>query len=108
MEVGDGAMGLNEKFTAIANSIRAKTGKTEKLTLDQMVTEINSISTSEYTGETYDGSYSIRPSIEAQVMETKDKLMTDNVTIQAIPYHTVDNAEMGQTVIIGGVDVYGG
>ena len=47
MEVGDGAMGLNEKFTAIANSIRAKTGKTEKLTLDQMVTEINSISTSE-------------------------------------------------------------
>jgi hypothetical protein len=37
-------MALTNKLTAIANAIRAKTGKTEPLTLDQMPTEIASIS----------------------------------------------------------------
>lgn len=38
-------MALTDKLTAIANAIRAKTGKTGKLTLDQMVTEIGGITT---------------------------------------------------------------
>ena len=33
-------MVLIDKLTAIANAIRAKTGKTQKLTLDEMVQEI--------------------------------------------------------------------
>ena len=37
-------MGVNAKMTAIAEAIRAKTGKTAALTLDQMVTEIEGIS----------------------------------------------------------------
>lgn len=37
-------MALTNKLTAIANAIRAKTGKTDPLTLDQMPTEIASIS----------------------------------------------------------------
>ena len=36
-------MSVNEKMTAIANSIRNKTGKTDKLTLDQMPLEIDGI-----------------------------------------------------------------
>jgi hypothetical protein len=36
-------MALTDKLTAIANAIREKTGKTESLTLDQMVTEITGI-----------------------------------------------------------------
>jgi hypothetical protein len=36
-------MSVNEKMTAIANAIRNKTGKTNKLTLDQMPLEIDSI-----------------------------------------------------------------
>lgn len=36
-------MALTNKLSAIGNAIRAKTGKSEKLTLDSMVTEINSI-----------------------------------------------------------------
>lgn len=36
-------MSVNEKMTAIADAIRGKTGKTGTLTLDQMSTEINSI-----------------------------------------------------------------
>ena len=37
-------MALTNKLTAIADAIRAKTGKTDALTLDAMVTEIGSIS----------------------------------------------------------------
>lgn len=36
-------MSVNSKMTAIAEAIRAKTGKTASLTLDQMVTEIEGI-----------------------------------------------------------------
>ena len=36
-------MSVNEKMTAIANAIRAKTGKTGSLTLDQMASDIASI-----------------------------------------------------------------
>lgn len=37
-------MALTDKLTNIANAIRSKTGKTEEMTLDQMVVEIESIS----------------------------------------------------------------
>lgn len=36
-------MALTEKLTAIANAIRAKTGKTAKMTMAEMVTEIGNI-----------------------------------------------------------------
>lgn len=38
-------MALTNKLSAIGDAIRAKTGKSEKLTLDSMVTEIDSITT---------------------------------------------------------------
>lgn len=38
-------MALIDKLTAIADAIRGKTGKTEEMTLDQMVTEIAAIET---------------------------------------------------------------
>ena len=37
-------MALTDKLTAIANAIRAKSGKTDALSLDGMVTEINALS----------------------------------------------------------------
>lgn len=42
-------MQLTSKLTAIADAIRTKTGKTDTMTLEQMVTEISSISVG--TGE---------------------------------------------------------
>ena len=35
--------------------------------------------------EYYEGSYTVTPSDEEQVLETYDKIMTDKVTIAAIP-----------------------
>ncbi len=37
-------MALTDKITAVAEAIRSKTGKTDKLTLDQIPAEIESIS----------------------------------------------------------------
>lgn len=57
--------------------------------------------------QVYGGAYTVRPEVEAQVMETENKLMLADLTVQAIPYHEVDNPQDGQTVIIGGVELYG-
>ena len=52
-------------------------------------------------GEYYEGEYEVIPKTEAQTMETKGLLMSDDVTITAIPYFEVSNIQGGQTVWIG-------
>ena len=49
----------------------------------------------------YEGEYTITPSIEEQTMETKNKTMSEDVTILAIPYAEVTNNTGGMTVTIG-------
>lgn len=49
----------------------------------------------------YAGSYETTPKVEKQTLPTKDKYMTDNVTIQAIPCFDVSNEAGGSTVYIG-------
>jgi hypothetical protein len=50
----------------------------------------------------YEGSYEVTPDSEQQTMTTKNKLMTNDVTIQPIPYYEVENSQGGTTIIIGG------
>ena len=57
--------------------------------------------------ETYNGDYTIEPDITSQTMETKNKIMKNDVNILAIPYHEVSNEQNGTTVIIGGIKYYG-
>lgn len=49
----------------------------------------------------YEGEYTIIPSVEEQTMQTKNKTMTNDVTIMAIPYAEVSNSTGGKTVTIG-------
>lgn len=51
--------------------------------------------------EHYQGAYNVTPAIEPITLETKDKVMTDNVIIHEIPYFETSN-DTGTTVIIGG------
>ncbi len=51
--------------------------------------------------EDYAGSYNVTPKIEVQSLPTADKHLTDNVTVEAIPYYEVSN-QKGKTIIIGG------
>lgn len=49
----------------------------------------------------YEGEYTVTPKPdEMQTLPTKDKLMTDDVKVKAIPYYEMDN-KAGTTVFIG-------
>lgn len=55
------------------------------------------------TCERYVGEHDVVPNFEQQVLPTKDKKMSEDVTVQAIPVSTVSNLSGGNTVFIGGV-----
>lgn len=48
----------------------------------------------------YDGDYEVIPQVDGQLLNTKHKYMTDDVTILAIPYFEVGNTTGGNTVYI--------
>ena len=50
----------------------------------------------------YKGTYDPIPTVEGVTLATKDKHMTDDVTIQPIPTYEVQNEKGGVTFIIGG------
>ena len=49
----------------------------------------------------YDGPYEVTPRFYEQKLETKEKLMIDDVTVEVIPAHEVTNPAGGLTVTIG-------
>ena len=49
----------------------------------------------------YEGDYEVEPLISSQVLSTRDKVMTDDLTILGISYQDVSNAAGGRTIIIG-------
>ena len=51
--------------------------------------------------EHYKGEYIINPRVVSQTMETKDKIMDDDVTINEIYYNETENLSGGMTVQIG-------
>lgn len=51
--------------------------------------------------EHYDGDYEVTPKITAQTLLTKEKYMTEDVTVKEIPYAEVTNLANGITVTIG-------
>ncbi len=54
------------------------------------------------SGEEYQGPYTVEPQLEdAVVLQTKDKLMLDNVKVSKIPTYEVSNTAGGTTFILG-------
>jgi hypothetical protein len=51
--------------------------------------------------EYYKGNYIVTPNIDEQTMDTNGKMMSDDVTIKAIPFFNVSNNAGGKTVYIG-------
>lgn len=52
------------------------------------------------SGEIYDGSYNVTPTVKGQTIETKDKYMLNDVNIQPIPIFKVGNNSGGKTIYI--------
>ena len=51
--------------------------------------------------EDYTGPYAVTPKIVSQSLNTADKHMSSDITIEPIPYYEVSN-QNGKTIIIGG------
>lgn len=49
----------------------------------------------------YTGAYTVVPKYFDQILDTDEKLMSDDVTVLAVPYSEVSNPDGGLTVIIG-------
>jgi hypothetical protein len=49
----------------------------------------------------YTGSYEVTPKTSEQSLQTKDKHLTENVTIKSIPFFATSNNSGGNTVYIG-------
>lgn len=53
--------------------------------------------------ETYIGPYNVVPSFEEQTLQTKTKVMDDDVTVNPIQVSRTSNPQGGVTVYIGGI-----
>ena len=51
------------------------------------------------TGHQYEGPYEVTPTLSEQSLETRNRTMTDDVTVHAVPLYEVGN-EWGTTVYI--------
>ncbi len=52
------------------------------------------------TNEVYTGSYTVIPKTDSQVLRTTDKFLTDDITIEKIPFWETSNLSGGKTVYI--------
>lgn len=55
--------------------------------------------------ERYNGEYEVAPKFEEQFLETKDKIMSENVTVHKIPRYDITNTAGGTTVYIATEEV---
>lgn len=53
--------------------------------------------------DVYEGAYSVSPDFEGTVLQTKEKFLEDDVTVQPIEVTRVSNTAGGNTVYIGGI-----
>ena len=54
--------------------------------------------------EKYTGPYEVTPTVEGEVLPTASKLMTQDLTIKAIPVYSVSNTAGGNTFYIATMD----
>lgn len=98
MRSGDGVLSEREflfhsKKQATVNDIEAIYKEIARL--EKLIHELDPET------QPYEGSYTVTPDIKSQILETQNKKMLDDLTVEKIPYYSVSN-ESGYTVIIGG------
>lgn len=80
----------------------AQNDETYNITLEEEIYNFSMAETIQLVhGESYDGDYTVTPKMfEGTVLPTKDKTMTDDVTVLEVPFYEVSNASGGTTVYI--------
>ncbi len=90
---------LDDGLTLIANSIRNKTIIQNELVFPEGFSKaIKSINEGEHP--IYNGQYSVTPKAnETVLLQTKNKILKDNVTVEKVPYFETSN-DYGETIYI--------
>ena len=89
---------LKVKFSELSNTFGTKFSSQDN-TFKAVFGEVQTVT--EYLGgEPYEGDYIVTPKVNEQTMPTKDKVMTEDVTIKSIPFYNVSNTSGGSTVYI--------
>ena len=89
---------LNVKFSELSRKFGITFSSISK-TFDANFGEVQTV-TKYIGGDPYEGDYIVTPRVVEQTMSTKDKVMTDDVTIKSIPFFNVSNESGGSTVYI--------
>lgn len=89
-----------EKIYGTVNANKVVSGT---LTIAQKVTGSISGKIGDHQYSVYDGPYTAIPKFESQELETKDKMMKENVEVEPIYVSKVSNPAGGTTVYIGGI-----
>lgn len=76
-----------------------KFGETDNLSFSANLGEIQLVEKPDT--KYYDGEYTVTPKPDAQVLETAQKKMAEDVKIKAIPFFDVKNQSGGKTIYIG-------
>lgn len=56
-----------------------------------------------YEEDIYVGPYEVTPDFDTQTLDTAQKTMTDDVTVEPIPVYRTSNPQGGKTIYIGGI-----
>lgn len=72
---------------------------------DMIIAAGATIATNIYTSDLpiYDGIYEVTPDWHAQILATRNKQMTEDVTVKSIQLEMVSNLSGGKTAYIGGI-----
>ena len=92
-------MKLDVRFSESAQSFTAKVESTNRL-FDADFGQIQAV-TEIVGGDPYKGEYVVTPTVEAQTLPTKKKVLFEDMTVEAIPYAEVSNNSGGKTASIG-------
>ena len=84
---------FNIQYTGLSSAETALTGP--------IVTINEPIGNGSTVGEEFEGDYEVTPKVEAQTLQTRNKLMKADVSIKEIPFFDVSNTSGGSTVYIG-------
>ena len=91
-------MNISVKFTEISKTLPVKVEDN----LENLATSVGEVQTvTKYIGgEVYEGNYEVTPKLEAQSLPTKNKVLTDDVTVKSIPIFRVTSPSGGTTLYI--------
>jgi hypothetical protein len=89
-----------ETLIEIANAIREKENSTSLIKTSNMADKIKNLTLSSDI-EVFDGDYLVIPKTYKQILSTSSKKMSDDVTVESIPFSRVSNDSGGETFNIG-------